>query len=188
MRYPRNDRSAARRSLAALCCALLLATALPASRAAADLAGAARSVPSAELVGKGRLTFLGFNVFDAELYAPGGAYRSSAPFALKLTYLRNFKGKQITESSIKEIRRQGGVSGGRLASWEQQLRSIFPDVARGQSITGVRTAGGSTLFYSGNRKLGEIADPAFTRKFFDIWLGNRTRDPQLRAQLVGTGS
>ncbi|GAB4528525.1 MAG: hypothetical protein Tsb0019_30490 [Roseibium sp.] len=188
MRYPRIGWAAARRSLAALCCTVALATALPSHRAEADLAGAARAVPAAELVGKGRMTFLGFNVFDAELYAPGGAYRSSSPFALKLTYLRNFRAGQITESSIKEIRRQGGVSEGQLASWERQMRSIFPNVAKGQSITGVRTAAGSTLFYSGNRKLGEIADPVFTKRFFDIWLGNRTRDPGLRAQLVGAGS
>jgi hypothetical protein len=188
MRHTRFDRSIVRQSLAAFCCALLLAAALPVTHARADIGSAARAVPSAELVGKARLTFLGFNVFDAELYAPGGAYRSSAPFALKLTYLRNFKGRQITESSIKEIRRQGGVSDGQLASWERQMRSIFPDVAKGQSITGVRTAGGSTVFYAGSRKIGEIADPVFTKKFFDIWLGSRSRDPQLRAQLVGTGS
>jgi len=167
---------------------LLMTAALPAPAAHADLAAAARSVPSAELVGAGRMTYLGFKVFDAELYAPGGSYSASAPFALKLTYLRNFKGDAIAESSVKEIRRQGSVSDGQLARWEQQMQAIFPNVSRGQSITGVRMSNGSTVFYSGNRKLGTIADPAFTRKFFAIWLGDRTRNPQLKARLVGTRS
>ncbi|WP_298962582.1 chalcone isomerase family protein [uncultured Roseibium sp.] len=156
--------------------------------ARADLGAAARSVPSAELVGKGRMTYLGFKVFDAELYAPGGSYRPSTPFALKLTYLRNFKGKDITSSSVKEIKRQGGVSQQQLDSWTKQMQSIFPNVSSGQSIIGVRTAKGSTIFYLGNRKLGSINDAAFTNKFFSIWLGNSTRNPQLRAKLVGGGS
>jgi hypothetical protein len=161
---------------------------LPATGALADLGGATRAVPSAELVGKGRMSYLGFKIFDAELYAPGGTYRSSDPFALKLTYLRNFKGKDIAESSIKEIRRQGNVSARKLTSWENQLQAIFPNVAKGQSITGVRTSDGSTVFYSHNTRLGKIADPAFTNRFFAIWLGNSTRNPRLKASLVGAGS
>lgn len=167
---------------------LAFAVAAPAGAAFADLGSAARLLPSAELVGKGRMTFLGFKVFDAELYAPQGSYSPSAPFALKLTYLRTFKGKQIAESSVKEIRRQGGVSDAQLAKWQTQMEALFPNVSPGQSITGVRTSSGKAEFYLGNQKLGTISDPAFTKKFFAIWLGNNTRDPQLRAQLVGSGS
>jgi len=188
MKISRKTFTAAGKPAALLMLTLLLAASFPGPAARADLAAAAQAVPSAELVGKGRMTYLGFKVFDAELYAPGGTYRATAPFALKLIYLRNFKGEAIAESSVKEIRRQGGASAGQLSRWEDQMREIFPNVSRGQSITGVRTANGSALFYSGNRKLGKIADPAFTKKFFSIWLGNRTRNPQLKARLVGTGS
>ncbi|WP_422377634.1 chalcone isomerase family protein [Roseibium sp.] len=176
------------KTIGALLLGLFLTISLPTASVLADLGAAARSVPSAQLVGKGRMTYLGFKVFDAELYAPGGTYSASSPFALKLTYLRNFKGAAIAESSVKEMRRQGAVSKGQLASWEKQMQAIFPNVSKGQSITGVRTSSGSTVFYIGNRKLGTINDPAFTRKFFAIWLGNNTRNPQLRARLVGAGS
>ncbi|WP_422037406.1 chalcone isomerase family protein [Roseibium sp.] len=169
-------------------CFFLAFAGLATSPAAADIGPAARTVPSAELVGKGRMTYLGFKVFDAELYAPNGVYSASGPFALKLKYLRNFKGKTITESSVKEMKRQGGASAAQLASWEKQMSAIFPNVSAGQAITGVRTANGSTVFYLGGRKLGTISDPAFTKRFFSIWLGNKTRNPQLRARLVGAGS
>ncbi|MES0811534.1 chalcone isomerase family protein [Roseibium sp. SCPC15] len=154
----------------------------------ADTGPAVRTVPSAQLVGKGRMTYLGFKMFDAELYAPKGTYSSGAPFALKLTYLRNFKGKKIAESSVDEIKRQGGVSQTQLEAWGKKMQSIFPNVSAGQSITGVRTASGSSVFYLGSRKIGTISDPAFTRRFFAIWLGNNTRNPRLRAKLVGAGS
>ncbi|WP_346892496.1 chalcone isomerase family protein [uncultured Roseibium sp.] len=155
--------------------------------ARADLGAAANYVPSASLVGKGRLTFLGFKIFDAELYAPGGTYSPSRPFALKLTYLRNFKGRAIAKRSADEMRKLG-ASKGQLAKWTRQMEAIFPNVSKGQSITGVRTSSDKATFYLGNRKIGTISDPAFTRRFFSIWLGNRTGNPELRAKLVGAGS
>lgn len=155
--------------------------------ARADLGVAANYVPSASLVGEGRLTFLGFKIFDAELYAPGGTYSPSKPFALRLTYLRNFKGSAIAKRSADEMRKLG-ASEGQLAKWTRQMEAIFPNVSAGQSITGVRTSSGNAAFYLGNRKIGTISDPAFTRRFFSIWLGNRTGNPELRAKLVGMNS
>jgi hypothetical protein len=173
------------RTAICLICLLVLSPTAPAQ---AELGAAARLLPSAELVGAGRMTFFGFKVFDAELYAPGGTYKASAPFALKLTYLRAFKGKDIAASSVREMRRQGGVSDTQLAAWGREMEAIFPDVRPGQSITGVRSADGRTEFYLGNRKLGTIGDPVFTKNFFAIWLGDGSRDPQLRAKLVGAAS
>ncbi|WP_428523776.1 chalcone isomerase family protein [Roseibium sp.] len=169
---------------AALCTALFT---FGTNLARADLGAAIGSVPSASLVGEGRMKFLGFNVFDAELFAPNGVYSSTNPFALRLTYLRNFKGKAIAEKSAEEMAKQG-VSKAQLDGWTKQMTAIFPNVSSGQSVTGVRTASGSSRFYFGNKEIGTIADPAFTRHFFDIWLGNKTQNPRLRAKLVGTGS
>ncbi|WP_106754746.1 chalcone isomerase family protein [Pannonibacter carbonis] len=169
-------------AMAFLACATLILTPLAAK---ADLGPASRLVPSAELVGKGRLTFFGFRIFDAELYAPDGVYATGKPFALKLTYLRRFSGEAIADRSIDEIRRQGYGNEAKLSAWSDAMRDIFPDVTPGQSITGVRDASGRTVFYSGNRRLGTIADPEFTRRFFAIWLGNNTQDPDLRARLTG---
>jgi len=157
--------------------------------ALADLASAVRSsVPSAELVGEGRLRILGFRVFDAKLYAPDGEYDPDNAFALELTYLRSFSGDAIANETIKEISRQGYQNSAKLNAWGRTLESLFPDVEPGQSITGVRTASGGTVFYFGNRNIGAINDREFTSRFFSIWLGNNTRNPGLRAQLVGAAS
>lgn len=185
----RSSISAIRRRGISLATALALTIiAVMTSSASAELGAASKSVPSAELVGKGRLTYFGFRVFDASLYAPNGQYNASKPFALKLTYLRNFKGSAITSRTIKEMKRQGMPEGTRLRSWEKQMNAIFPNVRPGQSITGVRTDGGNTEFFLGNRKIGTIKGREFARRFFAIWLGPNTNDPGLRAQLVGARS
>ena len=181
--------SAVRRGGIGWATALALAiVAITTGSASAELGAASKSVPSAELVGKGRLTYFGFRVFDASLYAPDGQYSASKPFALKLTYLRNFKGSAITSRTVKEMKRQGMPEGTRLGSWENQMNAIFPNVRPGQSITGVRTAGGNTEFFLDNRKIGTIRGREFARRFFAIWLGPNTNDPGLRAQLVGARS
>ncbi|MDC7677432.1 chalcone isomerase family protein [Asticcacaulis machinosus] len=142
-----------------------------------------KHVPDAQKVGAGRFSHLGFDIFDATLYAPQSRYNAGAPFALKLEYLRNIKGKSITDNSVKEIQKQG-VSGDKLNRWRDQMAAIFPDVSKGASITGVRDASGHALFYSGSKLLGTIKDAEFSRAFFNIWLGPKA--PQtLREKLLG---
>lgn len=43
-------------------------------------------------------------------------------------------------------------------------------------------------FYHQGRLSGKVADPAFARAFFAIWLDARTRVPALRARLLGQPS
>ena len=46
---------------------------------------------------------------------------------------------------------------------------------------------GHAVFFLDGRKIGTIADRAFTRRFFDIWLGRNTSRPGLRRKLLGAG-
>jgi hypothetical protein len=168
----------------------LMAGLFPTSLAIAqpDIGVAAKLVPSAELVGKGRMTYFGFKVFDAALYAPDGKYTATSTYALKLTYLRNLKGKAIAERSVKEMRRQGYRDEAKLAEWLTEMESIFPNVSNGSSIIGVRDSSGHAVFFKNGRRLGSIKDSGFTRRFFAIWLGRNTKDPSLRAKLIGKSS
>jgi len=142
-------------------------------------------LPGAQKVGAGRMTYLTLPVFDATLYAPGGVYSASKPFALKLSYLRTLKGRDIARSSVEQIRRQGGHGEAQLTAWGETMADIFPDVAKGTILTGVRHADGATSFYQSGKVIGRVEDPAFGRAFFDIWLGAKTSQPALRQKLLG---
>lgn len=83
-----------------------------------------RHVPEAKKVGAGRFSRLGFDVFDATLFAPAGRFESGGPFALRLEYLRNIKGKTIVDSSVAEIRKQG-VKDDQLAAGALRWRRSF---------------------------------------------------------------
>jgi hypothetical protein len=142
-------------------------------------------VNDSKQVGKGRLTYLFWDIYNATLYAPDGQWVKEKPFALELTYLRNLKGKKIADRTIEEIRKQGFHDEIKLATWHTQLRKIIPNVAKNMSLVGVYTPSGSTRFYFNGDMIGEMNDPQFSDVFFDIWLGEKTSEPYLRQKLLG---
>jgi hypothetical protein len=146
---------------------------------------AGRYMPDAGKVGAGVLTYLFWDVYTATLYAPGSKWRSDAPFALTLRYMRDLKGRDIADRTIDEIRDQGFTDEAKLSDWATRLAALFPDVADGDSLTAVRDAAGRTLFYGASEQIGAIDDPEFGPRFFDIWLGEKTSEPKLRRQLLG---
>lgn len=145
-----------------------------------------RYIPNAAKVGEGRLTYFIWDVYDAALYAPQGAWAENTPFALQLSYLIGIKGKKIADRSIEEMRKQGFYDEIKLAAWQTQMRNIFPDVSEGVDLTGVQTQSGDTVFYKDNVEVGRINDPEFSKAFFGIWLDENTSAPDLRRKLLGT--
>lgn len=141
-------------------------------------------IPDAQKVGEGRLSYLLWDVYDAELYAPQGRWKDGQPLALKLSYLMDIDGKKIADRSAVEIREQGIANEVQLATWHTQMRNIFPDVKKGETITGILTQDAQTVFYKNNDEIGRIKDPQFSKAFFDIWLNENTTSPDLRRKLL----
>ncbi|MEM8948371.1 MAG: chalcone isomerase family protein [Pseudomonadota bacterium] len=158
------------------------------SPAFADLRTAKLQIPNAELVGEGRLKYLFWSVFDASLYAPDGVWSADQPFALSLSYLRVLEGESIVEASIDEMKKQGMTDQATLERWREEMAEIFQDVDEQTTLTGIVNGEGHTLFFRNGEPAGVIADAAFSRRFFDIWLGEKTSNPELRAQLIGRAS
>jgi len=141
-------------------------------------------IPTAKLVGEGRLSYLVWNIYDAELYAPEGTWKDNQPFALKLTYLMDIEGKKIANRSAVEIREQGTANEVQLATWHSQMCKIFPNIVKGETITGIYTKDAQTIFYKNDEEIGRIIDPQFSKAFFGIWLNENTNAPDLRHKLL----
>jgi len=144
------------------------------------------SLPTATLAGSKLLMYWGFAVYQARLWiAPGfnpAAWERHA-FALELTYQRDFRNRDIAQRSLDEMRRLGATDD-QLGRWQSVLRSAFPDVRKGDRITGVHEPGTGTTFLTNGRTTGTTADPEFGRLFFGIWLSPRTSEPALREALL----
>ena len=80
----------------------------------------------------------------------------------------------------------GPVSDSQAERWLSAMRSIFPDVRKGDRITGLQLPGEAARFWVNGRDSGELRDPEFTKLFFGIWLSPRSSQPRLREALLGT--
>jgi hypothetical protein len=149
------------------------------------------ALPQGRLIGKGRLTVWGFQVYDARLWAPpgfGAGSYASQPLALELTYLRAFDAADVADRSLQEIRRSVVISDAQAAQWKAEMLRVIPDVKKGDRIMGVHRPGVGAAFWVNGKTNGEIRDAEFARLFFGIWLSPKTSEPKLRdALLAGAG-
>jgi hypothetical protein len=149
-----------------------------------ELAGV---LPQSRLIGKGRLTFWGFQVYDARLWAlpsfkPDGLI--TQPFALELAYLRSFDNLDVAIRSITEMRRSASISDAQAKAWIDEMLRVLPDVKAGDRVMGIHRPGVGAQFLMNGKQTGEIRDAEFARLFFGIWLSPKTSEPKLRAALL----
>ncbi|HMN65033.1 MAG: chalcone isomerase family protein [Burkholderiaceae bacterium] len=151
------------------------------------------TLPSARLAGEGALHWLGLRIYDARLWVgPRGLdpeHIGTDAFALEISYARSLSGAAIAERSAAEIARLDlAATEAQRIGWLERMGAIFPDVRAGDRIAGVFDPRAGTRFFLNDRPIGSVADPAFARAFFGIWLDARTAAPQLREALLHAAS
>jgi hypothetical protein len=144
-------------------------------------------MPDGRLVGSGDSTWFGVRLYTARLWSPGLPITWDQPFALELTYHRDFSRDTLVQVSLDEMGRMvgAGLAASTLQRWSSEMREAFVDVLPGMRITGVYHPGEGCTFFVDGQLRRRIDDPAFARAFFDIWLDPRTRDKPLRQRLLG---
>jgi hypothetical protein len=142
-----------------------------------------RYIETASLQGQGRLTFWGFDVYDARYYVADPKGQNG--FALEIHYIRSFKGADLAKRTIDEMTRLGVPEKQRMV-WLQSLEKLFPDIASGDTLVGIHLPDRGTLFLHNGKPIGDIPGDAFAKAFFGIWLDERTSVPKLRSALIAS--
>ena len=142
--------------------------------------------PGLRAQGGGELTFFGISIYDGWYWSPVRAWPNDGPYALDLTYHRNLDGALIAQRSTDEIAKLGYGSQAERARWGRLMSQIFPDVRRGDRLTGVYTGAGAVRYFHNGKPIGEIAEPGFAQAFFGIWLDPRTSRADFRQKLLGS--
>ncbi|GFM79960.1 hypothetical protein PSCICN_06520 [Pseudomonas cichorii] len=145
------------------------------------------ALPDSRVVGSGDFRFFGLRIYSARLWTPAKPFLADSPMALELTYHRSIDRDELVDASIDEIQRISGssVSDEQLSVWRQQMQQSFVDVEPGMKITGVYLPGREARFYVGAKLQHVVQDSEFAKAFFAIWLDPKTRNPDLREQLLG---
>lgn len=139
------------------------------------------------LIGQGKYTYWGFDVYVASLWATEPALNAeqwqTQRIALELNYLRDFKGADIAKRSIDEIQAQNPLTKSKASTWLKVLEDIFPNVSKGQTLTGIYIPNTGIEFLYDNTVQGEVKDLELAKRFIDIWLSPQTSAPELRKRL-----
>jgi len=190
-RTPLAERAASPALCSRRQCLLSLAAlgmgASPLAQANTPASSLSSALQGQQRVGRARLRVWGFEVYDAQLWAAEGfdpERFAEHRFALELSYLRNFEGADIAERSIQEMRGIGSFSDAQAQRWQAEMAQVFPNVQRGDRITGVYAPRGNARFYFNDALRGEITDPVFAPLFFGIWLSPRSSQPRMRQTLL----
>ncbi|MYN24962.1 chalcone isomerase family protein [Duganella levis] len=162
----------------------LIAVAPP---AAADSAQWRTTLPQAQALGSGDMTWFGLRIYRATLWSASKPFDAAQPFALQLSYYRHISRQRLVSTSMDEIRRlsRAPLPTATLARWEALLTSAFVDVSEGDELIGVYLPGHGMQLYDRQRLLADLDDEALARAFFDIWLNPDSRDNKLRQRLTG---
>ncbi len=165
---------------------LMLSLASPASANVSSLPSDLQAESaSLRVLGQGRMRWFGLHLYDATLWVQGREWQWDRTFMLDIRYARAFAGGRIADVSVDEISRLGFRDERKLAAWRESMRRAFPDVKAGDHITGVYRPGAGVEFFHQGRSTAVINDLEFARAFFSIWLDPATREPRLRAALLG---
>jgi hypothetical protein len=146
-----------------------------------------QALPVATLSGRTRLKIWGFDIYDARLWVASEFSAISwgkHPLALELAYLRDFKGADIAKRSVDEMRRVASFSEEQASKWQAHMAALFPDVKRGDKLTGLYRPGSPLRFAFNGKLLGELPDPAMAEPFMAIWLSPKTSEPKMRRELL----
>jgi len=141
--------------------------------------------PEARAQGGGELRYFGLSIYDGFYWSAARAFSVSQPFALDLHYHRNLDGDRIAGRSIDEIRKLGIGTPEDHTRWLDAMQRLFPDIRKGDRLTGVNVPGRGARFFHNGNAIGDIADVSFARAFFGIWLDPKTSQPGFRKLLLG---
>ena len=178
---------AAARLVVALCATLLI---MPLRTAfAADAPPlppqVAALAPGLKAQGGGELTYFGLSIYDGYFWSPRRGWKEDGPCALDLHYHRGLDGAKIAARSLQEITKLGYGTPEQRSRWGEAMRRLFPNVEKGDRLTGISLPGGIVRYFHNDRPIGDIDEPGFGRAFFAIWLDPKTSEAAFRQLLLG---
>lgn len=138
-------------------------------------------LPDAQLRGAATFRFVGFPIYEAQLFTRAGAPLDwETDFGLELTYLRSLTGKDLVEGTLRELERTGAVLPPRA-----QLELCYRDVRKGDRYVAVSKGPDAIGFWLNDKFICTLSQPRIKTSFMQIFLGDNTRSQSFARALRG---
>lgn len=142
---------------------------------------------SFKLLGKATFSVLFWDLYKSELLTSSGTYpmqSKNEKLIYKIQYLKAVSAKELVEHTVEQWKHLE-VKPQKYQTFIPKMSDIWPDLNAGDSLALVMSQQKSAFYFNGNL-VGSIEDPIFGPLFVDIWLSEKTSEPKLRQQLLGS--
>ena len=136
--------------------------------------------------GSATFSILFWDLYQSQLKTTSGHYPISVEsdeLVFQIRYFADISNADLIMRTIEQWQHQG-VPQKNYQGYIEALTAIWPNIKKGDSLAMLMQKDKS-VFYFNNQYIGAINDDVFGQLFVDIWLGESTSEPRLRAQLLG---
>ncbi|MEP2029327.1 MAG: hypothetical protein ABJI96_11560 [Paracoccaceae bacterium] len=136
-------------------------------------------LPNAELRGTATFRYLGFSIYRARLYTPGGAPLNwQQDFGIELKYQRKLSENDLVTSTLREMERIGAP-----VPIKEQLSVCFDDVGKGDSYLAISDGPDRIGFWRNGQKMCTLSHPQIKERFMAIFVGDDTQSKSFTRKL-----
>ena len=131
-------------------------------------------------------SFLFWDLYQSRLLSTSGQFpllTDDEKLLYEIEYFKAISAESLVEKTVEQWQHLGYVPS-RYKPYLNKLKRIWPDIKSGDKLTFVMN-NISTAFYHNKRLVGVIDDIEFGPLFLDIWLSEKTSEPELRQELLG---
>lgn len=153
----------------------------------AEIAGSGKATAPLIRVGSATYRKLGFTIYHATLWAPGGVYDANKPYALQLRYARDLSQDTLVDAVATDVKDQEQPDPMTMAAWQQTLNEVLPAVKDEEELIGVSVPGSDAKLFFNGKYHATMKDKRLARAFMGIWLGDKA-NPDIRAKLTNTAA
>ncbi len=183
MRLPLRERVL----IALLSGAVLLGWAADASANSASPAPEVRSIlGQPQELGTGQFRWLGFKVYDAQMFAPQGqGFDRNGSYALEIEYARKIKRKILLKASMDEMERIEGKKSDH-GQIQQKLSACYRDIQPGDRIVASPKGGNALKFWVNGKSTCTLQHNGIRDRYMAIWLSDKARDRGFAQQVLAS--
>tara|TARA_R110001583_G_scaffold191_5_gene1831 strand:+ start:628 stop:1188 length:561 start_codon:yes stop_codon:yes gene_type:complete len=138
-------------------------------------------------LGKATFSVLFWDLYKSELLTSSGTYpmqSKNEKLIYKIQYLKAVSAKDLVEYTVEQWQHLE-IKPHKYQAFIPKISDIWPDLKVGDSLALVMSHQKSAFYFNDNL-VGSIEDPMFGPLFIDIWLSEKTSEPKLRQQLLGS--
>jgi hypothetical protein len=138
-------------------------------------------------IGETIFSILFWDLYKIQLLTTSGDY----PIEIKkdnlimdIKYLADISNDDLIERTIEQWQHLG-IAPENYQGYLLELKAIWPNIIDGDSLS-LLIHQGRSVFYYNQQYVGVINDPKFGQIFLAIWLSEKTSEPSLRRELLGS--